>query len=128
MKSNNRAKDWLNQAKDDLLWAKDSHKAGHYAQTCFICQQIGEKALKSVAYFRGASVILGHSITQIANELDINGEAKKASKKLDLYYISARYPDAFPTGHPSEYIQQDQSLEAIKFAELILEIAMKEVV
>lgn len=35
---------WLNQAGDNLKWAKNSFKGGFYTQTCFVCQQIAETA------------------------------------------------------------------------------------
>ena len=124
--SKNRSMDWLNQAKNDLDWAKDSSKAGHYAQSCFVAQQVGEKALKAIAYFRGAVIVQGHSITKIAKDLGINGKVESAAKKLDLYYITARYPDAFPMGYPSEFISEEQSIEAIQLAKNVLEAASKE--
>lgn len=49
-----RARDWLKQAANDLEWARDSFKNGHWAQVCFVCQQIAEKALKAIALSRGA--------------------------------------------------------------------------
>jgi len=42
------------------------------------------------------------------------------AKRLDLYYISARYPDAFPSGAPFEYFTRDQGEEAVSFAERII--------
>lgn len=45
------------------------------------------------------------------------------AKKLDLYYISARYPDAFPSGAPYEYFTEDQASEAVSFAEKFLDYA-----
>ncbi|EMN14719.1 putative toxin-antitoxin system, antitoxin component [Leptospira borgpetersenii str. Brem 307] len=51
---NPRWKDWLAQAERDLEWAKASLHSGFFAQTCFVCQQVGEKSLKALAFFRGA--------------------------------------------------------------------------
>lgn len=64
--------------------------------------------------------VKSHSIMEICKELGINGEIERRAKRLDLYYISARYPDAFPSGAPFEYFTQDQASEAAAFAEFIV--------
>ncbi len=112
---------WLKQAENDLVWAQDSLKHSHFAQTCFVAQQIAEKALKALAYFKGHEMVKSHSVVKIAQELKINGEVAKAGQRLDLYYISSRYPDAVPDfGVPSDYFNADQASEAIDYAKLIL--------
>ena len=123
----NRAHDWLSQAENDFLWAKETRQNGRFAQTCFICQQLSEKAIKSVAYSRGFEMIKSHSISEIAKNLNINGDIEKIAKRLDMYYISSRYPDAFPSGAPFQYFSDEQAAEAIGFAEIILAYSKKEV-
>ena len=117
----NRWNDWLRQAEDDLLWAKDTLERKRYAQVCFSAQQVGEKALKALAFKRGYDVVRSHSLREIAESLEINGEIADMAKRLDLYYISARYPDAFPSGAPFEYFTREQAEEAVSFAERIIE-------
>lgn len=119
----NRAEDWLRQAQDDLLWAQDTLEAGRFAQACFSAQQVAEKALKSIAFQRGHTEVRSHSILQIAKSLEFDGEIENMAKRLDQYYISARYPDAFPAGAPFEYFTQDQAEEAVQFAARVVEIA-----
>ena len=53
---------WLEQAEQDLRWARDLATRGGYYLACFLAQQIGEKALKALLYSRGAEVVLGHSV------------------------------------------------------------------
>lgn len=118
-----RSSDWLRQAKDDLEWTRDTLKAGRWAQCCFTAQQTAEKAVKALALFRGYDKVKSHSITEICRELGINGELERRAKRLDLYYISARYPDAFPSGAPFEYFTEDQATEAAAFAEFIVAAA-----
>jgi HEPN domain-containing protein len=36
---------WLEQAEEDLRWAKDLAERGGYHIACFLAQQVGEKAL-----------------------------------------------------------------------------------
>jgi HEPN domain-containing protein len=114
---NDRSIDWLSQAKDDLSWARDTLQSAHYAQACFVCQQSAEKAIKAFALLRGHDQIKSHSILEIADALGINDELRSIGQRLDQYYISTRYPDAFPTGSPSQYFTKNQAIEALDFAE-----------
>lgn len=111
-----RYNDWLKQAGSDLAWGRDSLEGGHYAQTCFIAQQVAEKSLKALAFYRGAELVRGHSALAIARELGINAELERAAMRLDQYYISTRYPDAQPAGAPYEYFTREQAEEALSFA------------
>jgi HEPN domain-containing protein len=120
-----RADDWLRQAQDDLLWAEDTLKAGRWAQACFAAQQVAEKALKSVALRRGVEQVRSHSILEITKALDLDGDIERMAKRLDQYYISARYPDAFPSGAPFEYFTADQAAEAVSFARKIVAAAAR---
>ncbi|RHX83343.1 HEPN domain-containing protein [Leptospira stimsonii] len=119
---NPRWKDWLAQAERDLEWAEASLQSGFFAQTCFVCQQVGEKALKALAYFRGADLVKSHSVKTIAKELNENGEIESIGQKLDLYYIPTRYPDAFTDGAPFEYFEESQAKEAVVFAGTLIRI------
>ena len=113
----NRSKDWFAQAKNDLSWAEETLKAGHFAQACFVCQQAAEKAVKSLAISRGVDQIRSHSVFEITDELEIDGNLKKIAQRLDQYYISTRYPDAFPSGAPFQFFTEEQAREALAFAE-----------
>ncbi|MHB8763439.1 MAG: HEPN domain-containing protein, partial [Deferrisomatales bacterium] len=57
-----RHDDWMRQAGNDLEWAAHSLAGGFFAQTCFIAQQAGEKALKALAYARGYDTVKTHSL------------------------------------------------------------------
>ena len=118
----NRATDWLKQSENDLLWTKDTLDAGRWAQCCFVAQQTAEKAMKALALHRGYDSVKSHSVTEIAKALGENGDLERMAKRLDLYYISARYPDAFPSGAPYEYFTSDQAHEAFAFAEQIIHL------
>lgn len=122
-----RARDWLSQAEDDLRWGEHSLGAKYFAQTCFVSQQVAEKALKALALFRGAQEVRSHSVTAIAKSLSINSEVEEAGKRLDQYYISARYPDAFPEGTPSGFFTEHQAIEALGLARLIVTKVQSEI-
>lgn len=122
-----RAQDWLAQAKNDLLWGKASLDSGFFSQTCFIAQQVAEKALKAIAYSRGAELVRGHSVLIVCRELNINGPLEEAAQRLDQYYIPTRYPDAQPAGAPFTFFTQKQAQEALDLAELFITEAAAEV-
>ncbi len=125
MSNKNRARDWLNQALNDYDYATEGIKQGFYSQVCFLAQQVGEKAIKAIAFNREYE-IRGHSITKIAKAVGFNSTVETAAKRLDLFYISARYPDAFPEGAPFEFFSLEQAQGALVDAKLILDLAHEE--
>ena len=111
-----RAPDWFRQAENDLLWADDTLAAGRFAQACFVAQQVCEKSLKALALSRGFDQVRSHSLLNIVRALGINGDLEQMARRLDQYYVTARYPDAFVEGAPFEYFTREQAEEAIGFA------------
>jgi HEPN domain-containing protein len=84
-------------------------------------QQAGEKALKALCFARGFDVVRTHSLFQLVRDLKENGEAEGCARELDLYYVSGRYPDAFPGGAPYELITEQQSDRALEAARVLLD-------
>ena len=129
MRDNNQieGKRWLKQAKDDLKVAKWSLKGEFYANTCFMAQQASEKAFKAFCYLKGERAVLGHSLLEFLRKCAKYDKSfkilEKESKKLDKYYIISRYPNGLPGLVPSEYFDQDEAKEAIRFAEKIVKAA-----
>jgi HEPN domain-containing protein len=60
---------WLAQARSDLAFGELGLREGFFAQTCFVCQQAAEKALKALHYLSGARVVLGHSLVELLEPL-----------------------------------------------------------
>jgi len=89
----------------------------NYSQACFIAQQVAGKALRAIAYFRGADLVKGHSVYLVCRELGINGELEEQARLLDQFYIPTRYPDAQPVGAPFQYFSREQAERALGFAE-----------
>jgi HEPN domain-containing protein len=118
----NRYLDWLRQAENDMAWARHSLAGGFFSQSCFIAQQAGEKALKALCFARGFDTIRSHSLFQIVKALGENGDLERHARELDLYYISARYPDAFPAGAPFEIITAEQAERALLGSQAIFNI------
>lgn len=121
-----RAKDWMDQAHNHLDWRQAPAESGFHSQACFIAQQVADKALKALAYFRGAELVRGHSVAMVCRELAINGELEEVALRLDQYYIPTRYPDAQPGGAPFRYFSAAQSREALAFAKRFLDRARTE--
>jgi len=113
--------DWYRQAENDLKWAEYSLAGEYYAQACFVAQQVGEKALTAYCLYKEFDVVRTHSLFRIIQALQENGELEKHAKELDLYYISGRYPDAFPGGAPFEMLSKEQAERALASARFILE-------
>jgi HEPN domain-containing protein len=119
---------WLLQAESDLRSVADLTKNGHFAQACFYAQQSAEKALKALAFSRGADLVKSHSLHTIASDLGINGQLATFATKLDLYYLTARYPDALPDhAVPAENFDENMAREAFSMAEAFLKTVKQEV-
>jgi HEPN domain-containing protein len=58
-------KRWIDQAREDLKWARELVRLGGYHIACFLAQQIAEKALKGYPYAQGEEVVLGYSVEQL---------------------------------------------------------------
>ncbi len=69
---------------------------------------------------QGAKAAFTHSLLKLAQALKLNGQIERAARKLDLYYVSARYPDALPEGAPYKIFCQDDAQEALGWATEIL--------
>jgi len=126
MDMRSRARDWLRQAEDELLWAGDLLATRRWAAVCFLAQQVAEKSLKAIALARGALQMKSHSTLELAEALGVDGEIDEMARILDQYYISTRYPDAFSTGSPSQYFVERQALEALGFAKAFVDRAREE--
>lgn len=121
------AKRWLSQAENDLSAAQHMLDGGFYAQACFLCHQVAEKALKALAYYRGDRYVLGHSLLQLLREIvgtypDMS-QFEALMGVLNQYYVPTRYPDALPGGTPFETYNQGQAEEALAGASRLVDAA-----
>ena len=125
--SENMAKAWLRQATIDLDFAQNALDNQFYSQTCFISQQVTEKTLKALAYYRGDRYVTGHSLVNLVRLLQDTypqlTEYMRAIRRLNLYYVTTRYPDALAGSVPSDCFDREQAEEALSFAEDIMSFA-----
>jgi HEPN domain-containing protein len=125
-----RSADWLKQAERDLLAAKDSSAAGHHEWAAFQSQQAAEKAVKALVQFLHGSA-RGHSITDILRhsetKVDVPADVLDAARDLDQVYITARYPNGFVSGAPSDYFTETTSKRLIERAQTILQFCQSQI-
>lgn len=118
---------WLEQAQEDLRWAKDLAERGGYHIACFLAQQIGEKALKAVLYAHGEEIVIGHSIERLCRSAShwqpkLNERVTRWSI-LDGHYVPTRYPNSLPDSIPARVYTRDAAQEAVSLAEEIVDFA-----
>ncbi len=119
-------KRWLEQASEDLRWAKDLAGRGGYHISCFLAQQIGEKALKAFLYAKGEEIVIGHSIARLCGlaakfDTEFSHRAKEWSI-LDGYYVPTRYPNSLPDSIPAKVYTSRAANDAVILAEEIVEL------
>ena len=115
---------WLLQAENDLAYARLGLREGFHAQVCFQCQQICEKALKSIHYGKlGARIVYGHSLVELCENLDLSGDLRKELAVLDQYYIPTRYPNGLPGGTPYEVYTAEQAAAAVAVCGRVIALA-----
>jgi HEPN domain-containing protein len=102
-----QAQRWLLTAKEDLAAAETLFHGEKYAQACFLSQQAGEKAVKSIWYAIDADP-WGHSIMRLIadfpgkDEIDDLHEWIEQANLLDKFYIPTRYPNGLPDLTPGQ--------------------------
>jgi HEPN domain-containing protein len=115
---------WLEQAEEDLRWAKDLAERGGYHIACFLAQQVGEKALKGFLYGQGEEIVLGHSIERLCREAarwDPQFDEQVGTWAiLDGYYVPTRYPNSIPDSIPARIYTRDAAGEAVGLADGIV--------
>jgi HEPN domain-containing protein len=114
----------MGQAKRDLGMAAQAMQSGFPEWACFIAQQAAEKAVKAV-YQKKGGVAWGHSVADLLKGLEkdlaVPGDLPRAARNLDRWYVQARYPDGFPQGKPGDYVDQEDSRDAISGAGRIIQ-------
>ena len=119
---------WYSQAENDLAYARHGFQGQFYAQVCFQCHQVAEKALKAIHFATlRRRIVLGHSLVKLGGEVGIEGELKDRLGILDQYYIPTRYPNGLPDGAPFEVYTRAQAEEAMATAANVLSLARERI-
>jgi HEPN domain-containing protein len=122
---------WLEQASEDLKWAKDLAERGGYHIACFLAQQIGEKALKAFLYAQGEEIVVGHSVERLCHQAARYdrefGDMVSVWSILDGFYIPTRYPNGVPDSIPARVYTKYAASQAVQLAEEIVEFVKKKI-
>ena len=125
-------KSWLNRAKDDFRYAQSGIEGGFYPQSCFISQQVAEKALKALIYSKESKFeaqelkkLRTHKLLLLLKKIESEGikipeSIKSSSKILNRYYLPTRYPDIpDPVKNYTEEIAKDALEKAEKVIDFV---------
>ena len=116
---------WFQQAFYDLKASRWNIQGEFYDTACFLAQQAGEKAFKSLLYYQGArrAALLTHSLVEMVREAGEKTTQVKdlldQARELDLHYIPSRYPNGIPSGYPHQFYSKKVADEAFAAAEKI---------
>jgi len=124
-KRKNEAKRWFHQAFYDLEATRWNIEGAFYDTACFLAQQSGEKALKSLLYSVGArrSALFTHSLVEMiqagAKSIKALNDLLDEARELDLHYVPSRYPNGIPSGYPHQFYGKKIADQALLAAEKI---------
>jgi len=122
---------WLEQASEDLKGAEVLFGAAIYHLACFTAQQVAEKALKAFLYFKGETLVTGHSVEQLcwwASEHDAEFEKHRSDwAALDGYYVAARYPNALPDSIPAKVYGERVAQHAVSLAKEVVALVTQRI-
>ncbi len=111
---------WLEQAEEDLRWARLLAREGGHHLACFLAQQVAEKALKAYLYAQGEELVLGHAVDSLCARAAAHEAAFAAGRRrwaiLDSHYVPTRYPNALPDGIPARVYNREAAEEAVALA------------
>ncbi len=120
---------WFEEGNNDLATARLLLDNKKYNPSAFYSQQAAEKILKGLLLAHN-EIAWGHSVLSLMKRLeeviDIDTqEIKGCARELDRHYIPSRYPDAYPSGGPSDYYTDKIAKEALSCALKIKDFAEK---
>lgn len=115
---------WIAQSRHTLASSRRDAEEGDHDWACFKAQQAGEYALKGLLRGLGRPAH-GHATKRLLEALaeaglEVPPAVLEAAQELDIHYIPARYPDAYPQGSPHEFYNAKRSGEALGAAEILL--------
>jgi HEPN domain-containing protein len=120
---------WLRQAESDYNFLEVARKSGKHDVTCFLSQQVAEKALKAYLFSQGEEAVFPHAIfklCEIASQYDqAFSQLRDRIKTLDYFYVEARYPNAIEDVIPADFFNEKDAQEAISLAQQTLDFLRK---
>jgi HEPN domain-containing protein len=119
------ALNWISQADYDLKAAESNLEEEFYATTCFLTQQVAEKALKGYLIFQKGKLIKEHRLLILVKECEkLNHHQFQGIRPeleiLDKYYAPTRYADLTDIP-PYKLYDKTEAKQAIESARRILD-------
>lgn len=116
---------WLEKAKDDLLWAKDTFEDKRFSGVCFLTQQAVEKTLKAYLFSQRQSLIRTHNLERLLERCSLFDKdflsVRRHCQILNTYYTDTRYPDIWDMSRFEDEVLASEALdlayEVIQFVE-----------
>lgn len=129
MASDDRVRNWLDEAQADLDTSLVLVQGGRYNASVFHCQHAAEKAMKGLLLGLHEAP-WGHSVRDLylnaCRSLGTSDPAvEKAARSLDFHCIPSRYPDAFPSGTAADHYDRSDAEEALGWAKTVLAFVVK---
>lgn len=124
-KNRHQAERWLATAEEDLRAAEVLSQSAMHAQACFLAQQSGEKALKSIWYLSDLDP-WGHSVQRLIVDFPSRDEVPELkvwleqAALLDKYYIPTRYPNGLPDLTPGQVYGETDAARGLQAARFLL--------
>jgi len=112
---------WRATAAEALSQARGRRDEGAHHWSCFMAEQTAQMAVKALLHGLGLDA-RGHDLVKLGRQLvSETGEplpdgVSDALMSLSQHYIGTRYPDAHPSGTPSEHYSATQAEEAVAHA------------
>lgn len=115
---------WMKQAEHTLASARRDLRDGDFDWACFKAHQAAEYAIKAFLRALGREAF-GRSAQRLVREaaglgVEVAPELVNAARRLDRHYLAPRYPNQWAEGAPIDYYGEDDAVEAIREAEMIL--------
>jgi len=118
-----RSRDWMEQARRDLESARWLARGGFHEWACFAAQQAAEKGVKA-AYAKLGGAAWGHSVAELlaglSERVEVPAEIRDAARRLDRFYVPARYPNGWETGSPHRYFEEEDADGAVRDSDAVL--------
>ncbi|MBI4044386.1 MAG: HEPN domain-containing protein [Candidatus Diapherotrites archaeon] len=117
---------WWEQAKRDLVSAKNSFDAKDYYASCFWCHQAVEKSLKTLIMKKQKKqAVVSHSLIFLGKEAGVPGKFHDFLRELTPQYTISRYPSAGEEA-PFELFSEKKSREFLDKSREVVEWIKKQ--
>lgn len=98
-------------------------RGGFHEWACFAAQQAAEKAVEAVyARLRGAA--WGRSVVELleglSERVEVPEEVRDAGRRLDRFYVPARYPNGWESGSPHRSFGEEDADGAVRDPDAVL--------